>query len=174
MPSVEERFWAKVDKSGGPDACWMWTAGRADTGYGIMCLRHGKLIGAHRYSYALANGEIADGMEVMHTCDNPACVNPKHLIAGTHAENMADMASKGRSHKELELLRGDRNPSRLHPERLARGENHGEAKLTERQVQTIRRLYQSGGVLMRDLGAMFGVTRAAIGYIVNRKTWTHI
>lgn len=92
-----DRFWSKVNKSG-MDDCWEWT-GALSKGYGIM----GDGISfcgerrAHRVSWTLLNGSIPRGMMVLHTCDNPRCVNPWHMKLGTHDENMRDMVSKGRT-----------------------------------------------------------------------------
>ena len=87
-------FWSHVaDRR--PSACWPWTAGRTGSGYG--CLHYGgKLVYAHRLAYELAHGELLPGQVVRHTCHNPLCVNPAHLKAGTHADNMQDMARAGR------------------------------------------------------------------------------
>jgi hypothetical protein len=89
-------FWSKVDRSGGSDACWMWTGARVPAG-GYGRFKFGpKLIAAHRAAYILANGEIPDGLDIMHLCDCPPCCNPAHLKAATTAENMADAKAKGR------------------------------------------------------------------------------
>lgn len=94
----EQRFWKSVHKTAG---CWHWIAGRDYDGYGIFA---GEIAGikfrrAHKFSYTLATGEIVPpSMVLMHTCDNPPCVNPDHLIPGTHAQNTADMVRKGRHH----------------------------------------------------------------------------
>jgi hypothetical protein len=94
--SLEERFWAKVDRAG-PEECWGWRAGRQRYGYGSFWT--GRTIGmdkAHRVAYELAVGPIPAGLEILHDCDNPPCVNPNHLRVGTHAENMEDARTKGR------------------------------------------------------------------------------
>jgi hypothetical protein len=90
---VEERFWSKVERT---DDCWIWTGGRHDFGYGIFWVK-GKFWRAHRWSYQQRYGPIPDGLDVLHRCDNPPCVNPDHLFVGTAADNCLDMRRKGRS-----------------------------------------------------------------------------
>ena len=96
-PSSEDldRFWSRVDKSGGPDACWLWTAGTHTRGYGRIRW-NGKAQSAHRISWALAYGPISEDLYVCHKCDNPLCCNPSHFFLGTASENTNDMMSKGR------------------------------------------------------------------------------
>ena len=91
-----ERFWSKVDRSGGPDACWTWTGARV-RGYGQFGLTRGFQVRAHRHSFMLANGDIPDGMCILHACNNPACVNPAHLSVGTQLENMQYAGQCGRT-----------------------------------------------------------------------------
>jgi hypothetical protein len=98
MPLIE-RFFQKVDKSGSekfPD-CWIWKAGRTSKNYGSFCFYTKKpAIGAHVSSYLFHKGEIPDGQIVRHTCNNPPCVNPEHLILGSNSDNMKDMFESDR------------------------------------------------------------------------------
>ncbi len=89
------RFWMRVDK-GSDGGCWLWTAGLSSTGYGSFKDDGGRSVSAHRFSYELHRGPIAEGMHVLHSCDTPACVNPSHLSLGTRKDNMRDMLDKGR------------------------------------------------------------------------------
>jgi hypothetical protein len=94
----EELFWQKVDKSPGQGPagdCWQWTAFKTKTGYGKLTIHKEQWL-AHRYSYQLANGAPKEGLYILHSCDNPSCVNPAHLRAGTQQENVADMDARNR------------------------------------------------------------------------------
>ena len=85
------RFWSKVDIT---DDCWEWTACKTSFGYGQLGI-DGIMTNAHRISWEISNGPIPDGMVICHKCDNPGCVNPDHLFAGTHKDNIADCISRG-------------------------------------------------------------------------------
>lgn len=94
------RFWARVAKRG-LDDCWEWVGVRVPPQgrllpYGLFSVGK-KLYRAHRFSYEIAIGPIPDGLLVLHKCDNPPCVNPAHLYAGTYVDNMRDRTSRGRS-----------------------------------------------------------------------------
>lgn len=82
-PTIEERFWSKVDKSGD---CWLWTAGRTSLGYGQFSISRKPLL-SHRFAYILLVGPIPDGLQLDHLCRVRHCVNPKHLEPVTGAEN---------------------------------------------------------------------------------------
>lgn len=152
---VSERFFRFVDKT---DLCWIWTGKSVNKkGYGSIGLggKGGKHKLAHRLSYEIHKGPIPDGMVVMHKCDNPRCVNPEHLDAGTQSKNIKDAFSRGR---KVNL------PSGL------KGESHGASKLSNESVFAIR----ASNEKYADLAAMYGVSRTAIERIRYRKTWRHI
>jgi hypothetical protein len=108
-PTVIALFWKKVHKAA---SCWVWTAYTDRNGYGLAYAgpmrRRGETSNthyAHRIAYALAFGEVPPGAVVMHSCDNPRCVNPEHLSLGTQAENIRDRDAKGRTKKESPRIR---------------------------------------------------------------------
>lgn len=159
---------AKCDMSSGVDACWPWVGARDRDGYG-KAWHQGKSYRAHRLAYLLANGSIPAEMVVMHSCDNPPCVNPSHLSVGSVSDNNKDKAAKGRS------ARGDSHGLRLHPERVAHpvGEKHGAHRLTEGDVVAIRD-ERSRGVPLNVLADRFGVSFGTISKAALGKTWKHI
>lgn len=172
----------KVSESG----CWEWTANFVSAGYGRTYAakvdgrdRH---ILAHRLSYMIHFGRIEDKMCVMHKCDNPKCVNPKHLMIGTKGDNNKDRAAKGRSSRgdnhyskknPEKLSRGDSHYSRTRPSALARGSSHGQAKLTERDVIEIRRMKKTGRPVS-EITSRFAISRTNAYDILKRRTWKHV
>ena len=94
---LDTEFFSKVQIVG---ECWEWTGkrqrrSRGPGGYGIV-RRFARHVFAHRHAYQLAKGPIPDGAIVMHSCDNPPCINPAHLSVGTQSKNIADMWARGR------------------------------------------------------------------------------
>ena len=97
-------FWDNVDRRG-DDECWPWVGVCDGHGYGRVIFMT-SVYKAHRVSYEMRNGPIPTGLVVRHICDNPNCVNPDHLLAGTQKENMQDAARRGRLNpKSLKNLR---------------------------------------------------------------------
>lgn len=148
-----DRFWSRVQKVDG-DACWEWPGSLTRHGYGrvLRSLGDKKHSAAHRVAYETAVGPIPIGLCVCHRCDNRRCVRPDHLFLGTIADNNTDKTLKGR---------------------CPRGEDHGNAKLTEEQVVEILAAL-SGGARGSDLARKFGVSEPAISMIRNGLRWPHL
>lgn len=154
------RLWRRVDKNGPIPAdaslgnCWVWTGPLDRLGYGhLWFLRAMPTV--HRISWFLQNGKWPEPC-ALHKCDNRACVRPDHLFEGTHADNMADMAAKGRA-----------KPNGI------RGSRHPRAKLTEDDVREIRRML-GAGVSQPAVAKRFGVSRSAINNVANSYHWRHV
>lgn len=153
---LEFRFWRSVEKRG-EDDCWLWTASSKNNkaGYGsIWDKEQQKNLLAHRVSYELANGPIPAGKVVMHTCDNPKCVNPRHLMLGTDKQNGEDKARKGRSARNIFF--GEQNPK---------------SKLTLEQVRFIR---QHPEMKHTELADLFGLSPNCIRGVRIGRTWKGI
>lgn len=151
----EERFWAKVDKRT-DEECWNWMGFKTKAGYGQLTVCQ-QLLYAHRFSWELKNGKVPEGRYLCHKCDNPSCVNPEHLYAGTQKDNMKDMSIRKRfSHPETTLAHGARN---------------GNAKLTEEEVRKIRNEYVPYKVTQRRLAEKFNISEATVKKIIAGKLW---
>lgn len=129
--------------------CWLWMRGCGAGGYGQIWV--GKNQYAHRASFETFIGPIPDGMWVLHKCDVPSCINPDHLFLGTNADNVKDRGAKGRHARQ-------------------RGEEHGNAKLTEAEVIAIR----TDTRLQREIARDHGVSRRAVSHIKKRTRWAHV
>ncbi len=139
-------FWERVEKKG---SCWNWTRHKNSYGYGIFVLPGDKKVRAHRHAYELTYGKIPKGLVIMHSCDNPACINPKHLKAGTKLENNRDSFKKGRN---------------------AFGEKNGHARLTSAQVESIRSDKRTQTAIALD----YGVCPSHISRIKSHEVWQHV
>jgi hypothetical protein len=165
--SLTERFWAKV-KKGHPNDCWLWTANKNNHGYGLI--RQGGMAPkklAHRVSYEIHYGPIREnphlhhGNVVMHSCDNPSCVNPAHLRLGTQAINTRDMDEKRRR-------RTVSNVANLGPPR--KGEDHPFAKLTNASVAEIKKRRAAGETFV-SIAKDFGVHKSTVRKALLTPNW---
>lgn len=148
--SVEARLKMRIDSSQGPDACWPWTAATNALGYGVLQLgRSGGLARAHRLMYQVAHGldSLPDDKFVRHTRDNPICCSPTHLLLGSPKDNVLDMYAR------------DRRPF---------GERVKNTRVTETQVQEMRKKRQSGARVV-DLSQEYGLSVSQVSSICNYK-----
>lgn len=151
LPAIEA-FKRRIRKAA--NGCWLWIGPKDRRGYGRFRTKiHGVCLHkAHRWSWAYHNDRpIPDGMGVMHSCDNPACVNPEHLSIGTQAENIADMYRRGRANN-------------------LRGLKHGRARIKESDVQAIRQSHRT----QMALAGTYGISQTQVGRIIRGESWKHI
>jgi hypothetical protein len=141
------------------NGCWIWTGSKTQKGYGhIMTTSNPrKHYRAHRVMWELKKGQIQEGALVCHKCDNPACVNPDHLVLGTNKDNMDDKQRKGRGTPPPKMV----------------GENHPQHKLTMRDVRLIRGEYKSGAPQVY-IARKYGVTPQTINNIIRGRIWKNI
>ena len=172
LPDVLEHFWTYVKQT---QDCWLWEGGKHSATYGYFCLNayhnaHKKNLSilAHRFIYQALYGLLPQGICVCHHCDNPPCVRPSHLFAGTRHANNTDRAQKGRSGANIGLA------MKRYPERRVHGERQHSAKLTAAQVQQIRTWYQEGIMSQRALARHFGLGKSAIVKVIRKQTWKHV
>lgn len=176
------RFIQYVDKITSKEGCWLWLKSKTHDNYGLFWLND-KYETSHRVSYKFFRGDIPEGKFVLHTCDNPNCVNPYHLYIGTHQDNMKDRQNRNRQ------AQGEKHGSVTKPEKLSRGENHwthtnpelttkgsknGSAKLNEDDVLELRTLFSTGQHSVTELAKKYNVTHNLISLIVHNKAWKHV
>lgn len=131
--------------------CLLWTKAKSHNGYGLT-KRNGKMVRAHRVAYCDAAGislEEVSGQLVLHSCDNPACIEPTHLSLGSHKDNSEDMVSKDRE---------------------CSGESHHSNKLTEAQVVEIYKSSQS----LHEVAAQYGISYGMAGHIRQKRKWKKV
>ncbi len=150
--SDNKRFWDSVEINLG--GCWLWKGSKDDKGYGLFwSFDHERSYRAHRLSFQLVHGFIPEELLLMHDpCHTPSCCNPAHLIPGSHQANMAERNALGRQ---------------------ARGEKHGQAKLTVVQVLDIRTRL-AGKEPAKRIARHFGISSTAVRFIRDGKTWAHV
>lgn len=166
--NIRQRFFAKVKKS---ESCWLWQGAKDRKGYGVFSMgsrrrpngtRRNSMVLAHRVSYELEFGPIAQSGKsrrlcVLHSCESPDCVNPKHLFLGTNLDSVRKMDAKGR--RKTKTLRGA---------------DHGNAVLTEHQVREIVRRHFDDKVPQRHLAVEFGVAASTVNHIFTGRLWKHL
>jgi hypothetical protein len=145
--TAAERFWSKV-QVGSESECWPWTGAIGHTGHGKFKDRSYHTVNAHRYAYEQRNGSPA-GYVVRHTCDNPACCNPAHLVLGEHIDNVADRVRRNRS---------------------ANGERNGRAKLNRQQVEVIRQR-RANGETLAAIGKVYGIDPSTVRNVAIGRNW---
>jgi hypothetical protein len=159
IPIYWHRFWSKV-KFGGDNECWVWqrntvkVKGRpSSSGYGLFKL-DGKTRKAHRVSYELVFGAIPNGLQVLHLCDNPPCVNPVHLFVGTNHDNVLDSMKKGRRAIQ------DPRPA----------DRNGTSDLFWDDIDNIR-MRAAAGESQKSIAVSYGIAQSSVSRIVNQEVW---
>lgn len=147
--SPEKRFWSRVKKEANENGCWEWQGKRMLQGYARVGYKGAYILG-HHLSWFLTYG--IKPKFLLHSCDNPPCVNPSHLREGGHKENAQDRVARGRQQQ---------------------GVGFSHAVLTDEKVREARRLYAEK-MMIKDIAKLFGVAKTTISYAVNRKSWTHV
>ena len=144
--TLGERLFSVMPQHADENGCRNWTRSKNTSGYGHLTHK-GKILKAHRISWEIYNQRvIPDGMYILHSCDNPGCINPEHLSLGTHADNMRERAERGR---------------------------HPSAKFTRDEVVKIRQIAASG-IPCSEIARQLGVAHSTIRCMVNRTAWRHV
>lgn len=153
---LADRFYSYVEKT---DGCWIWRGPTSPDGYGVLTY-HNRATRAHRLAYIIAHGAIPDGTIICHTCDNPRCVRPDHLYAGSFSDNRRDAQERNRW-------------ARKNIENVPRGERNSKARLTEDDVRDIRTSLARGET-QAAIAKRYGVKQVTISNIKLGVTWKHV
>lgn len=170
-PGQQYRLHSKVDRSAGEGLCWPYWGTTDKDGYGYMLLRvdgRPRNIRVTHLMWEWANGRpFPEGLLARHTCDNPNCVNPAHILPGTQLENRRDAVERGRT------ARGDRQASRKYPELVKRGSQHPNARLSE---EGLRWAYAriAEGMSVSEAARRLKASRAALRLALAGETWRHV
>lgn len=157
-PLNPEMRFARYFKRGGSDDCWLWTGNKNEGGRGLFYWsKDEKTITAPRAAMRLAGRPISRDRLACHTCDNPACVNPRHIYSGTYSDNIKDAWDRGQRDKSD----------------TPRGENHGMSKLTVEDVKAIRRLHATG-INQATIARQMRLGTTTINNVVLRRTWVDV
>lgn len=172
-----ERFWSKVDRSGGPGACWPWIGGAMMHGYGRIRI-NGETYSSNIVALTIKLGAVPEGMCALHNCpgaDNRACCNPSHLYAGTKADNVRDMIAKGAARMNIHP-RGENHWTKRRPEltgKLPRGERQHCAKINDDIARSIRDRVNRGES-QKSVAQSLGLSPTLVNRVVLGKTWRHV
>lgn len=160
-------FWKKVDKT---EACWIWNGARHHRGnYGMVKINRRMKI-ASRISLQISIGALGPDECALHRCDNPPCVNPDHLFAGTPYENIKDKIKKGRAN----YAKGEAHWTRRRPDLIKLKSTPDRSEISEQTVRSIREAWISGGLTQGQVARIFGVTQGRTHAIIARKTFKDI
>lgn len=154
--TTAEQFWAM----GTPEpmtGCLLWTGRLQPEGDypGQISFNNERRLVAH-VALELDGRPLLPGQEVLHSCDQPSCFEPRHLRGGTHKENIAQRDARGRT------ARGERHWMKKKPERIARGERHGKVTVSDQLVEIVRAVHSDGVVNMNQLARWFGVGQSTV------------
>lgn len=150
---LEYTGWTEILRRPDLGPCWEWNGFRTKTRYGQISVGDSKKTHASRIAYIAWVGPIEDGQFACHHCDNPPCINPAHLFAGTPKDNSEDCANKGR---------------------IPHGERQWGHKLTEDEVRTIRAAYATGMSTQAAMARRYGVSTSNINAVIHGKTWARV
>ena len=167
------RFWSKVDV-GEKSECWKWKGSRWKSGYGRFTIKQ-KAISAHRFIYEKLNGKILGNLVAMHTCDNPSCCNPNHIISGTRKDNAIDMMTKGRQNfqKRPWTRPSKEQRSKIMKQKAKRGTKHYKTSIYKNgvPVDKVREMIKNG-ISQYEIANQLGLSQSVVSGINTGIHWS--